>query len=278
VLAGALEAFSGDVAADERSEGPSCVLSAGDNRQDTRRRSAVLDPAPPQDDITAFVRRFKTALEDRGLARKGITTAGSARSPAPIRDVCGEGPHQLGPFHGIAALGKGGLRAVAAERQRLAAAQPTLPRGRPSSTEQAARRLARTRNARQEHIRAVFEGRFLGVTRRLTPSARHRLLRSTRGLPPLRTRREIMAHLSALCDRRGWTQTALGTLRTRRHWVQRFRWRGDTVTKVFAPHREPALTCLDDTLLPATSNAGERGHRRPRQRQKSVYRIRRKVC
>ena len=35
---------------------------------------------------------------------------------------------------------------------------------------------------------------------------------------------------------------------------------------------------LDDKLLPATSNAVERGNRRHRKMQKSVYRVRSKVC
>jgi hypothetical protein len=36
---------------------------------------------------------------------------------------------------------------------------------------------------------------------------------------------------------------------------------------------DKALTFLDDTLLPSTSNAVERGNRRSRKRQKSVYRV-----
>ena len=39
---------------------------------------------------------------------------------------------------------------------------------------------------------------------------------------------------------------------------------------------EKALTFLDDSLLPATSNAVERGNRRHRKMQKSVYRVRTK--
>ena len=274
----ALEAFSGYVAADELSEGPSCVLAAVANRQEKRMRSTVLDDDPTHADLTACLRRFKTALDDRGLPRKGSTTDGSARSPAPIREVCGEVPPQLWTFHVIAAWVQGGLSAVAAERKRLATAQPTLQRGRPSSKDKAARRVARKSQAMQEQIRDVFEGRFLCVTRRRTPSERPRLLRITRGLPHLRKRREIMEHISALFDRRCWTQTALGKLRKLRHWVKRFRWIGDTLKKVFSPHLEKALTFLDDQLLPATSNAVERGNRRHRKMQKSVYRVRSKAC
>jgi hypothetical protein len=41
-----------------------------------------------------------------------------------------------------------------------------------------------------------------------------------------------------------------------------------------SPNLEKALTFLDDKLLPATSNAVERGNRRYRKMQKSVYRVR----
>ena len=116
------------------------------------------------------------------------------------------------------------------------------------------------------------------VKRRVKLSERQRLLSITRGLPHLRKLREIMEHIYALFARRCHTQTALGKLRQRRHWVQRFTWIGDTVKKVFSPTLEKALTFLDDKLLPATSNAVERGNRRHRKRQKSVYRVRSKAC
>jgi len=81
-----------------------------------------------------------------------------------------------------------------------------------------------------------------------------------------------------LFDRRCRTQTALGKLKKLRQWVNRFTWIGETLKKVFSPHLEKALTFLDDTLLPATSNAVERGNRRHRKMQKSVYRVRSKLC
>ena len=225
----ALEAFSGYVAADELYEGPYWVLSAVDNRQDKRMLYAVLDHDPSHEDIRVFLRRLKGALDARALALKGMTTDGSALYPEPIREVFGEVPHQLCTFHIIAELVKGVLSAVAAERKRLATAQPRLKRGRPSCKEKAARRLVRKSKAMQEKIRDVFEGRFLFVKRRLTPAERHRLLRIPRGLPHLRKLREIMEHIYALCDRRCGTQTALGKLRKLRHWVKRFRWSGDTL-------------------------------------------------
>jgi hypothetical protein len=208
----------------------------------------VLDHDPNHDDMTACLGRLKAALEARDLARNGSTTDGSALYPAAIREVFGEVPHQLCTFHVIAEWVKGVLSAVASERKRLATATPKLKRGRPSSKEPGARRWARKSKAMQEKIRALFEGRFLFVKRRLTPSARQQLLRITRGLPQLRKLRAIMEHRYALFDRRCRTQTALGKLRKLRQWVKRFTWIGDTLKKVVSPNLEKALTFLDDTL------------------------------
>ena len=274
----ALEAFSGYVAVDELYEGPYCVLSAVDNRQYKRVMYAVLDHDPTHDDIEAFLGRLKTALDDRHLALKGITTDGSPLYPEPIRQVFGALPHQLCTFHVIKDLTKGVLKAVAKERERLAQDKPKLKRGRPSSKEKATRRLARKSKDIQQKIHDLFQGRFLFVQRRLQPSERQRLMHITRGLPHLRKLREIMDHIYALFDRRCRTQTALGKLKKLRQWVSRFKWIGDTLKKVFSPNLEKALTFLDDKLLPATSNAVERGNRRHRKMQKSVYRVRSQSC
>ena len=138
--------------------------------------------------------------------------------------------------------------------------------------------MARKSKRIQQKISDLFQNRFLFVKRRLTPCERQRLMPITRGLPHLRKLREIMEHIYALFDRRCRTQTALGKLRKLRQWVNRFQWIGDTLKKVFSPHLEKALTFLDDKLLPATSNAVERGNRRHRKMQKSVYRVRSKIC
>jgi len=228
LLAWALEALSGSAAVDERSEGPSCVLSAVENRQDKRVVYEVLDHDATQTDLEAFLGRFTTALDARGVARKGLTTDGSALSPEPIRSVVGAVPHQRCTFHGIKALTKGGLKAVAKERERWARSTPTLPRGRPSSTEQAARRRARTRQSLRQKIRDVFHERSLLVKRRVKASERQRRMSITRGLPHLRTLREIMEPMDALFDRRCRTQKALDTLEKWRQWVQRVTWIGDT--------------------------------------------------
>jgi hypothetical protein len=270
----ALASFSGYVAADELYEGPYCVLSVVDNRQYKRILYEVLDHDPTHPDITVFLGRLKTALTDRDLILQGITTDGSPLYPEPIRTVFGDVAHQICTFHVLKELTQGILRAVAAERSRLAHSKPKLKRGRPSSKEKTARRLARKSKQMQEKISGLFQGRFLFVKRRLKPSERKQLLSITRGLPQLRKLRDIMEHIYALFDRRCRTQSALDKLKKLRHWVKRFKWIGATLNKVFSPTLEKALTFLDDKLLPATSNAVERGNRRHRKMQKSVYRVR----
>jgi hypothetical protein len=153
-----------------------------------------------------------------------------------------------------------------------------LKRGRASSKDKKARRLARQSKSIQEKVSDLFQDRLLFVKRRLKPSERKRLLFITRGLPQLRKLREIMDHIYALFDRRCRTQTALNKLKKLRQWVKRFKWIGETLNKVFSANLEKALTFLDDKLLPATSNAVERGNRRYRKMQKSVYRVRHQAC
>jgi hypothetical protein len=193
-------------------------------------------------------------------------------SPEPIAQVCGAVPHQLCEFHVIKALTKAVLRAVAQVRKRLAAQQPSLPRGRPST--RPAKRAARKRQRVQQKVRALFEHRYLFVQHQLTAAERKTLQRITQGLPPLRSLRAIMEEVYRLFDRRCHTATALAKLTRLRQRVRRFRHVRHTLRKLFAPTLDKALTFLDDPLLPSTSNAVERGNRRHRKMQKTVYRVR----
>src|SRR5215470_19242467 len=63
----ALTDSSGYVAADERYDGPFCILSAVDNRRSKRLLYDVLDHDPTHEDIRAFLGRLKTALVARSL-------------------------------------------------------------------------------------------------------------------------------------------------------------------------------------------------------------------
>ena len=184
------------------------------------------------------------------------------------------GYHQLCQFHVIKELTQGVLKAVAKARERLAQSKPKVKRGRPSSKDQAARRTARKSKAIQQKISELFQDRFLFVRRRLQASERKRLMHITRGLPQLRKLRELMEQVYALFDRRCRTQTALDKLTKLRRRLSRFKHLGETLKTLFSPTLEKALTFLDDKLLPSTSNAVERGNRRYRKMQKSIYSVR----
>jgi hypothetical protein len=99
-------------------------------------------------------------------------------------------------------------------------------------------------------------------------------LRITRGFPELRNLRSIMDKVYSLFDRRCRTETALGKLGRLRSRVKRCRTLNKALNKLSSPNLEKASTFLDDSLLPATSNAVERGNRRHRKMQKSIYRVR----
>jgi len=268
----ALADFSGYVAADALYDGPFCMLSTVDNRCDKRILSDVLDHDPTHADIRAFLGRLKMALSARDLLLLGITTDGSALSPAPLVEVCGDVPHHICEFHIVAEVVKAVLGAVASARQGLAATQPTLPKGRPST--QAAKAAARTKKRLAAQRAAWFTHRSLFVQHHLRTRERKTLWRITHDLPQLRTLRALMEQVYALFDRRCRTQTALAKLAQLRRWLLRFPPLGATLTKLFSPTLEKALTFLDDTLLPSTSHAVERGNRRYRTRQKHVYRVR----
>src|SRR5262249_30246800 len=98
--------------------------------------------------------------------------------------------------------------------------------------------------------------------------------RVRRGLPQLHRLRAVMDQVYAVFDRRWRTQTALDKLATLRRRLLRCPQVGETLRTLFAPTLDKALTFLDAKLLPATSNAVERGNRRYRKMQKSVYRVR----
>ena len=221
--------------------------------------------------IVFFFTAFRAHLDARRLSVRAITTDGSNLYPGAITEVFGAIPHQICQFHVLADLSKAVLHAVASVRKGLAAQQPKLKRGRPTPAE---RPLVRQRQRLQTKIADLFTHRYLFVQRHLTPCERETLQRITRGLPQLRTLRAIMDEVYRLFDRRCRTATALSKLACLRQRVQRFTQVGKTLQPLFSANVDKALTFLDDRLLPSTSNAVERGNRRHRKMQKSVYRVR----
>lgn len=270
-LAWALANFSGYLAADELYDGPFCVLSIVDNRTFKRLFFQVLDHDPTQEDMIAFFRRFQMALQVRNLTVRGITTDGSNLYPAAIQAVWGDLPHQICEFHILKDLNQAILRAVAQVRKQLAAEQPVLGRGRPTAAQQ---KKVQKRQRLQQKIADLFEYRYLFVQHHLTDSERATLQHITRGRPKLRVLREITDEIYRLFDRRCRTDTALTKLAHLRQRVQRFSQLSQILKSLFLTNVEKALTFLDDHLLGSTSNAVERGNRRYRKMQKTVYRVR----
>ncbi len=176
------------------------------------------------------------------------------------------------PFHVIKELTKAILRAVAQVRKKLAAQKPVGQRGRPTTA--AAKRIARRRQRLQRKVADLFEHRHLFVQHDLSPAERRMLQTITRCQPQLRTLRDLLEEVYRLFDRRCRADTALAKLAKLRQRVRRFRQIGKIMNKLRSPNLDKALTFLDDKLFPSTSNAVERGNRRHRKMQKTVYRVR----
>jgi len=268
----ALAKFSGYIAADELYDGPFCVLSIVDNRNFRRLIYEVLDHDPTHEDMIRFFSRFRKELEKRNLKLLGVTTDGSPLYPEPLALIFPGVDHQVCEFHVIKEINKQILKAVTAVRRELKKKLPKLKRGRPSS--QTDRKAVRQKKKLHTKISDLFEHRYLFVKHSLTPKEKKIFLRITRGLYSLRNLRSIMNQVYRLFDRRCRTETALEKLAKLRCCVRRFKTLGQTLKKLFTPNIEKALTFLDNSQLPSTSNAVERGYRRHRKMQKSVYRVR----
>jgi hypothetical protein len=269
----ALAGFSGYLAADELYDGPFCVLCAVDPRQQRRLLYEVLNHDPTAQDVLFFLARLHDEIRKRGRQVLGITTDASPLYPMAIRVALGDIPHQVCEFHLKKELTKAVLRILAGHRKRLAQQKPSLPRGRPAPSKKA-RRLHQKAQAIQQRISELFEHRHLFVRHRLDAAQRDLLRRLTRPDRWLRALRGIMDEVYRLFDRRCRTDTALGKLARLRRRVRRYPSLGKILDKLNSANLEKALTFLDDKLLPSTSNAVERGNRRVRKMQKTVYRVR----
>jgi len=216
----ALADFSGYLAIDEVYDGPFCILSVVDNRRYDRLAFAVLDHDPTQDDVRVFLTEFKGQLEKRGLKVRGISTDGSKLYPKVLKELWSNVPHQLCEFHVLREITQSILHALAKLRKEMTAKIPKQPRGRPSKEQQdRARKIAREK----QRVADLFEHRHLFVRHHLSPAQKELLHRLTRGLPQLRTLREIMEEVYRLFDRRCKTQTALKKLESLRGRVRRFK-------------------------------------------------------
>ena len=269
-----LKGFSGYITADELYDGPFCVLFIVDNHHFKRLYYEVLDHNPTNEDMVGFFRRFKRMLDTRDLTVKGITTDGSPLYPEPIAEVFGDVEHQSCQFHVIKEINKAVLKAVTQVRRETKQKKLKRRRGRPRGKQ--AKRMARKNKRLQEKNADLFEHRYLFVKHTLNEKEKKKLQRITRGFRQLRALRLIVDEVYRLFDRRCRMDTALEKLATLRRHIGHFTTLRETLKKLWSPNLEKALTFLDDSLLPATSNAVERANRRHRKMQKSIYRVRTK--
>jgi hypothetical protein len=141
-------------------------------------------------------------------------------------------PHQICAFHVIAELTKAVLGAVAKVRKTLAGRKPKLSHDRPSKR---ARKAARQSKRIGQKVAELFEHRYLFMKHHLSPAEQKTIRRITRGLPQLRTLRQIMDEVYRLFDRRCRTDTALAKLARLRRRVARFKQVGkDPAEALFA--------------------------------------------
>jgi hypothetical protein len=269
----ALADFSGYLAIDEVYDGPFCILSVVDNRSYNRLAFRVLDHDPTHQDVRSFLKEFKEQLDKRGFAVHGITTDGSPLYPKVLKELWPNAPHQICEFHVIKEINKSILHALAKLRKELKGTIPKQSRGRPNKQQnRQGRKIAR----QKQRVTDLFEHRHVFVRHHLNASQKKQFQRLTRGLPQLRTLRDIMEEVYRLFDRRCKTATALQKLEKLRRRVRRFKKLGKSLDKLKSPNLEKALVFLDDKLLGATSNAVERANRRFRKAQKSIYSARTK--
>jgi hypothetical protein len=269
----ALGNFSGYIAVDEVYDGPFCILSLVDNREYKRLTFRVLDHDPTTKDILELLRAFREILRHRELTLLGITTDGSSLYTEPVRTVFPGVRHQICEFHIKQELNKSVLKAVAQVRRELDKTKTKRQkRGRPTTKEE--KGVIRKNERIQAKIGALFEHRYLFVQKELSATERKKLLEITKGLPELRKLREIVDEVYRLYDRRCRRATALKKLRRLRERVRRFKRLSNVLKKIESPTVDRSLVFLDDKKLPSTSNAVERGNRRFRKMQKTVYRVR----
>jgi hypothetical protein len=149
-----------------------------------------------------------------------------------------------------------------------------MPRGRPSSKE--AKRAARRKKRIEQKVGELFAHRYLFVRSETAepvregdaPADQPRLAATAH--PAL----WLMEEVYRWFDRRCRMATALAKLEQLRARLRRFGRLRKVLKKLLAPGLEKALVFLDERLLGATSNAVERGNRRYRKMQKTVYRVR----
>jgi hypothetical protein len=272
----ALENFSGYITADELYDGPWCVLSIVDNHTFKRLTCCIVDKKVTQPNIVEFFTQFQQALDQRGLKLAGITTDGSNLYPAAIPEVFGQIPHQVCHFHVVSAIAKGAREAAVHLYKQRVAKLPKLKSGRPHLGREQ-EKAARVR-AEKEQLLELYRHRYTLVARTPDPTKLEELLKLLQPYPEITTVRDIMQDIYGLydCGTRGIALAKLAGIRQQATQLQDQKSMSALLSALNGPCIEKSLVFLDHPGLPSTSNAVERGNRRHRKMQKSVYRVRSK--
>ena len=161
-----------------------CVLSIVDNRT-FKRLSTTFGPRPVPSRRQAFFRRFRQALEARGLTVQGITTDGSTLYPEPYRRssvrcrIRSANSTSCTRLNKAVLLGRGpGTQASGGRCPQIAAGPSQLKGGQ-------ACRSARSGSSRRWV--SCSRTATCSSSRRLSPSERATLQRISRGWPQLRS-------------------------------------------------------------------------------------------
>jgi hypothetical protein len=233
----------------------------------------VLDHDPTTKDILELFRAFHKVLTSRELKLFGITSDASSLYTEPVKTVFPGVRHQICEFHVKKEINKAVLKAVTQVRRELEKTKTKRnTRGRPTTKEEKA--IIGKNERIDAKISALFKNRYLFVQKELSASERKTFLEITKGFPELRKLREFVEEVYRLYDRRCKRTTALEKLKKLRERLKRFEGLSKVLKKLESPTVDRSLVFLDDKKLPSTSNAVERGNRRFRKMQKTVYRVR----
>ncbi len=259
---------------DELYDGPWCVLSIVDNRTHRRLAYRVVEEDVTQTHIVELFTQFRKSLEQRKLQLAGITTDGSNLYPAAIQQVFGAVPHQVCRFHVLAMITKAAREvAVHLYKQRVAKL-PKLKGGRPRKGRE--EKQAEQVRAEREKLLKLYRRRYTLAARNPDSQKLAELLELLKPYPEIAAIRDIMQLVYGLydCPSSAAALTKLAEIRVQAAQLQDHQSLAALLSALNGPCIEKSLVYRDDRDLPSTSNAVERGNRRHRKMQKSVYRVR----
>jgi len=219
---------------------------------------------------------FRRSLGPRGLKVEGITTDGSNLYPKTIQEVFGSVPHQVCHFHVISALAKAARETVVKLYKQEVSKLPKFKGGRPRQGVD--QKWAQQVEEKKQRLLKLFRHRYTLVAREPEEAKLKELLELLEPYPQIVQVRDLMQQVYGLyeCGSSDQALDKLAGIRFQAAVLPDQKSVAALVSALNGPCIEKSLVFLDHPDLPATSNAVERGNRRHRKMQKSVYRVRTK--